>query len=171
MFRSSEVVGVSKPAKPATLFRAISNRFIQTGRWAKLAKKISMTPALGRRSDARYASLKSAPSIRVLSRARSRKARRRRHTHPGLGAILRCTADVCSGLMPSPARKRWKTNKRSNHGKHRTHRVPSFPAERRWAGERMRRPQWPQKFYSRNLRAACAAGLLRLAASQALSLG
>jgi hypothetical protein len=71
MFRISKVVGVSRPAKPATLFRAISNRFIQTGRWAKIAKKISTTPASGRRSGARYASLKSARSIRVLPRALS----------------------------------------------------------------------------------------------------
>ncbi|MGY2909049.1 hypothetical protein ACVWVY_008070 [Bradyrhizobium sp. URHC0002] len=47
MFRISEVVGVSRPAKPATLFRAISKRFIQTDRWANIAKKISMTPASG----------------------------------------------------------------------------------------------------------------------------
>src|SRR6516225_4103952 len=72
MFRISEVVGVSRPAKPATLFRAINNRFIQTGRWAKIAKKISTTPASGRRRNgARYASLKSARSIRVLPRALS----------------------------------------------------------------------------------------------------
>src|SRR6516225_6722086 len=71
MFRISDVVGVSRPAKPATLFRAISNRLIQTGRWAKIAKKISTTPASGRRRGARYASLKSARSIRVLPRALS----------------------------------------------------------------------------------------------------
>jgi hypothetical protein len=72
--------------------------------------------------------------------------------------------------MISPARRRWK-DKRSNHGDiERIAYLPS-PAERRWADERMRRPQWPRQFYSRNLRAACAAGLLRLAASQASSLG
>src|SRR6516165_12483478 len=71
MFRISEVVGVSRPAKPATLFRAISNRFIQTGRLAKIAKKISTAPASGWLNGALYASLKSARSIRVLPRALS----------------------------------------------------------------------------------------------------
>src|SRR6516165_8429127 len=71
MFRISPVVGVSRPAKPATLFRAISKTFIQAGRCAKIAKKISMTPASGRRNGARYASRKSARSIRALPRALS----------------------------------------------------------------------------------------------------
>src|SRR5215471_6074991 len=71
MFRISEVVGVSRPAKPATLFRAISIRFIQAGRRAKIAKKISMTPASVRRNGVRYASRKSARSIRALPRALS----------------------------------------------------------------------------------------------------
>jgi hypothetical protein len=39
MFRISEVVGVSRPAKPATLFRAISIKFIQTGRVRKDRKE------------------------------------------------------------------------------------------------------------------------------------
>src|SRR5215510_12774568 len=71
MFRISEVVGVSRPAKPATLFRAINIRFIQVGRCAKIAKKISITSASGRRNGARYASRKSARSISALHRALS----------------------------------------------------------------------------------------------------
>src|SRR6516164_4094840 len=41
MFVISAVVGTSRPARAAALLRAISIRFIQPGRRAKIAKKIS----------------------------------------------------------------------------------------------------------------------------------
>jgi hypothetical protein len=73
--------------------------------------------------------------------------------------------------MPSPARKRWKTIDAVTTANIERIAYLPFPPSGVGAGERMRRPQWPRQFYSRNLRAAFAAGLLRIAASQALSLG
>jgi hypothetical protein len=56
IFMTSDVVGTSRPARAASLLRAISIRFIQPGRFAKIAKKSWTTLRSGRFRAARWAS-------------------------------------------------------------------------------------------------------------------